>query len=274
MLLTLETVQNTANGLLDKLLYNLRKPRADAYLTFAENSTYMKISCEVHKKGINWRRVESFARERDLLLSENDIEIPTDVNLNRFTPKQLPKRLMFNLADSILSKLSVSRGNIRLGISDSGERLKEFLPKVLPMASEIRILMNDTSFADEEAERLVRSCGVPLIVSRESGVLHNCNLVVATDDTAELDPRSRIDLLLSDRVHDCGVLNVAAPEIYLPAVLNSAFSRKYDRVEVASAFYEVADMQSLGGIVPWAGKNSDGVIPAESMTSYLNECCI
>jgi len=257
-------------GVIARQFRRLFPPPVNAYLDTVMNSPYIKIMCEEHSKGIDWRMVEAHSLEPScrLLLPEG-VECPADSELRRFVPTRFIRRMLENLALETLLRSNIPPSKRSMAIYGNEAEIIQLLPRLVPLVAELRIITRRGYAVKDVVEQTIRDTGMVIVVTDEPDA-GDCGLLLAPFGGAGyIKTHPHTIVIAPDRPSGESAIWVNSVQVSLPSSLEIAYSSVYDVLEFTGAFYELAGVRSLARISPDYGCCGTRLISAEQLSEMF-----
>lgn len=254
-------------GALAKQWRKLFPPPVNAYLATAENVPFIKIMCEEHSRGLDWRMIAAHSLEcSDRILMPAEMLCPAESGLRRFIPTRFVRRMMENLALEVLLNVNAPPAEKSIALYGSEAEITQLLPRVIPLAGEIRIITRRGYAMKEIVDEFIRKTGASLTLTDEPNV-GGCTLLLAPFGGAGfIKANSSTVIIAPDRPVESCAAWVNGVSLSLPSVLEDVYDPQYDIIEFTGAFYELAGMNTLAAISPDFGSCSGSLITAKQLS--------
>ena len=247
------------------------QPPVNAYLDSAGNSPYIKIMCEEHPKGIDWRMVEAHSLEPSgRLLMPKGIECPENGELRRFVPTRFMRRMLENFALETLISSSLPPAERSLAVYGSESEIIQLLPRLVPLVGNLRIITRRAYAVNGIVDDTVRRTGMAICVSDEPNA-GECGMLLAPFGGAGfISARPDAVIIAPDRPAAQCAAWVSSAEVSIPPALEEAYDAAYDVMEFTGAFYELAGMMELARLFPDFGRREDSSITAAELAKLIS----
>lgn len=257
-------------GVIAKQWRRLFPPPVNAYLSTVENVPFIKIMCEEHSRGLDWRMIAAHSLEcSDRLLMPAEMLCPADSGLRRFLPTRFIRRMMENLALDILICSSTPPAERSIAIYGSEAEITQLLPRVIPLAGNIRIITRRIYALADVVNEFIRKTGASITLTDEPSV-GGCRVLLAPFGGAGfIKANDETIIIAPDRPHGSSAAWVDGVCISLPSILEEVYDPQYDIIEFTGAFYELAGMYSLAGISPDFGSCGSSLITAKELSELI-----
>ncbi len=241
-------------GTIARQLRRLFPPPVCGYLDTVCNAPFIRIMCEEHHKGIDWRMVEAHSLDSSgRLLMPADIECPPDTDLRRFTPIRFIRRMMENLTIESLVMCSVPPAERSIAVYGNEAEIIQLIPRLVPLVGEIRIITRRGYAVTDIVEQTIRETGMSIIVSDEPDVGDSRLLLAPFGGAGYIKTRPETVIIAPDHPCTDNAAWVSSVRITVPSSLEIAYDKQYDPLEFTGAFYELAGIRSLARLSPECG---------------------
>lgn len=245
-------------------------PPVSASLATVENVPFIRIVCEEHSRGLDWRMIAAHSLEcSDRILMPAELDCPAESGLRRFRPTVFIRRMMENLALEVLLNNDTLPSQKSIAVYGSEAEITQLLPRIIPLAGEIRIITRRGYALKDIVDELIRKAGVSITVTDEPDA-GGCMILLAPFGGAGFIKTDNNTVIIApDRPLGCSAAWVNGVSISLPSVLEDIYDPQYDTAEFTGAFYELAGMRSLARISPNHGTCSGSVITAKELSELI-----
>ena len=138
---------------------------------------YFKIKVSDNKK-IPWEDILYMAgRCASNVILKDEVQIPKDLKIHRFVPKEFPLITLSNTVKNILSDCNIKKK--KLGISDADAVLVNRIEGFIDFVSEITIYTKETDKYLGVCERLMDEYGISIVLSDFENSLCLCDVVMS-----------------------------------------------------------------------------------------------
>ncbi|MBE6754425.1 MAG: hypothetical protein E7559_08785 [Ruminococcaceae bacterium] len=244
------------------------RPPVKGFLEWCAGQPYMRVCCEQHARGIDWRMVAAHSLEPSCrLLMPADIECPAESGLRRFTPTRYIRRMFERLALNILISSPLPPAQRRLAMYGRESEIALLLPHLVPLVGELRIITRRPETLSDLTEELSRRSGMPIVLTRDLSA-GGCPMVLAPSGGAAAISQEGVTLCLSpDRPVGFGGLWVGSFAPTLPPALEGIYTPAYDLLEFCGAFYELSGIGMMA--TPRAGISGGAQYTPEMLGEML-----
>lgn len=245
-------------------------PPVNAYLDSAGNSPYIKIICEEHPKGIDWRMVGAHSLEPSgRLLLPKGIECPAEGELRRFVPTRFMRRMLENLALETLINAELPPAERSLAVYGSEAEVVQLLPRLVPLVGNLRIITRRAYAVNEIVNDTVKRTGMAICVTDEPDAGESGMLLAPFGGAGFIGTRPDAVLIAPDRPKAPCAAWVSSARVNVPPALEEAYDAAYDETEFTGAFYELAGMIDLARLFPDCGLCGESRITAAELAKML-----
>lgn len=270
MLSMLMMTPTKKRGIITTQWRKLFPPPVNAYLATVQNVPFIKIMCEEHSRGPDWRMIAAHSLEcSDRILMPAEMLCPADSGLRRFLPTRFIRRLMENLALEVLLNSSAPPAERSIALYGSEAEITQLLPRVIPLAGEIRIITRRGYAMKDIVDEFILKTGASITLTDEPG-MGGCSLLLAPFGGAGFIKTDNNTIIIApDRPLGSSAAWVNGINISLPSVLEEVYDPQYDIIEFTGAFYELAGMHCLANISPDYGSCDGSLITAKQLSELL-----
>lgn len=242
----------------------------NAYLDTVSGTPYIKILCEEHRRGIDWRMVEAHSLDTSgRLLLPAGMECPSQSCLRRFVPTRFIRRMLENFALETMLMRQTPPSKRSMAIYGSEAEMIALLPRLVPLVGELRIITRRAYAIQDIVEQTVRETGMTISVTDEPGA-GDCELLLAPFGGAGFIKTQPESIVVSpDRPSGVNSAWISGVRVAVPAALEIAYSEQYDPLEFTGAFYELGAMRSLARLSPDYGCCGESDITSEQLAELM-----
>lgn len=270
MLSMLMMIPPKKRGALAKQWRRFIPPPVNACLATVENVPFIRITCEEHSKGLDWRMIAAHSLEcSDRILMPAELLCPAESGLRRFRPTVFIRRMMENLALEVLINISAQPSQKSIALYGSEAETAQLLPRVIPLAGEIRIITRRGYALKDIVDDLIRKTGASITLTDEPDAGGCMVLIAPFGGAGFIKTDDKTVIIAPDRPLGSSAAWVNGVSISLPSVLEEVYDPQYDTAEFTGAFYELAGMRSLARISPDYGTCSGSTITAKELSELI-----
>lgn len=255
---------------LRELWRRLTTPSVSAWLRPAGNAHYMKICCEIRRKGIDWRMINAYSLDvSERMLLPSGIEPPADCGIRRYIPFAFRRRMLENLAVQILVCSEKQPELRRVAVYGHDPEVISLLPRLTALAGEIRVITRRVHAFSDTAQELYAKTGTPISVT-EVFDAEGFDMLLSTAGGAGMFRLSESTVVLSpDRPSAACSLWIEKARPTMPTVLEDIYDERYDLEEFIGAFCEIAEICKPQQIPPTAGYSERGEVSAQEAAAFI-----
>ena len=270
MLSMLKIIPPKQRGPIARQWRKIVPPPVSAYLDSIANMPYIKILCEEHSRGIDWRMVEAHSLEcSGRLLLPKQLECPAEAEVTRFKPAKFVRRMLENLALEALLCSSTPPSQRSLAVYGNEAEIIQLLPRLTPLIGELKIITRRAYAIADVVSETVRQTGMIIQISDEPDA-GDCSMLLAPFGGAGfIRARSNAVVVSPDHPISADSVWVNSVEISIPQAIEEAYDAQYDPLEFTGAFYELAGVRSLARISPDYGCCGEGHITAAELALLI-----
>ncbi len=200
---------------------------------------------EIHRGKIPWKEIKESSESENFILP---FELKENAPIKEFEPKILPQRMLFNSALDYIEKLNLPPTKTRFTLVDPKGVLIESLTPVLKLASLITVITKKEQEYTELSDRLFEAYGISLMIrsayhetKRENSFLF--------DYKGEGIPLSYKGTAFSkEKKHLLNGKTLTPGGFNLPPEYENLWRKNTDKLQFASALYELSGVKALGNI--------------------------
>ena len=228
------SVRERKNSLIEKLFgclikdeYNVRS------IPVFKGAPFFVLDVYVGKKGISWEKVIfEVGRCASRLVTENNIVLPTDMNVGIFNSKLLYDRMMKNTFLNILENNNLKKNPLSVSVMDENVQYIDFIRNLSEYASRMSITTHNKE----------KYYGVCKEITDNSGL---CPVLKENFDDAEIKINTQKNTMT---VNCCDKhINISSGyDFKVPEVYEELLPDNVNRYNFFSALYELCGVFSLG----------------------------
>ena len=259
-------------GAIAKSWRRIFPPPVEARLDSAGNAPFIKIICEEHPKGIDWRMVEAHSLEPSgRLLLPRGLECPAESELRRFVPTRFMRRMLENFALETLVSSEIPPSERSLAVYGSEAEVVRLLPRLIPLVGNLRIITRRAYAVKGIVDDTVKRTGMAICVTDEPDAGESTMLLAPFGGAGFITVRPDAAVIAPDRPKAECAAWVSSARVSVPPALEEAYDEAYDVTEFTGAFYELSGMLGLAGLFPDHGCCGKSRITAEELGKIISK---
>lgn len=230
------------------ILNILTKPKASIEAREALGAVYGVIVAGLPMRAADWRRVAELAdRYADRMLIPDGLEPPPPIARAVFP--RYERRVLLQTAVEIIKRTRMPMYRRIAGLVDMSGGYADFLYPLLRHYTSVKVITGRPALYEEQAERMMRELGAPVMVCENYSSLGDCVLIIAPDG---------IGTGATDGGIKCPVLSVRPPSenrpgdfitdlrVAAPPEILSICPCGIDPHQFMAALYEYCGVESVG----------------------------
>lgn len=235
-------------GFLKKIGGWLRPARTQAVQVAVKGGApFFCVDAARRRNGIPWEEIALCAgRCAGRMLLPQGLVPPDGGPVKPFLPDALPPLALFNTACAVLSRRGTPPAEECITLLDPKGLLAHRAGKLLPFASLVRIVTENTAAYEQTAERVMEDYGAALLIQSSLSGARGSTVVIAPDGLDESFFPEKQCAVFSNRDTRGGHVCVAASGIELPEPYSRLLPPGIDADQFAGALYEECGLRALG----------------------------
>lgn len=185
MLFNLDIKKANKKGLFNKVKNLFMFNRVNINLIEYDFGSIANIELLLRRGRIPWKKIMNFLGNNKKILCSDNIFLPPQLGICRYTSNKLNIKLCKNAVLEILKLADTDKENLKIVLYDPCGNHVDFLSKIVDFSRNIIVITDNKESYLNEQLFLLREYGVSILITDNRDWTYNSNIVVAPEEICE-----------------------------------------------------------------------------------------